>query len=205
MSFISHLPETQRNIVLSSIVLGGFAFICTTLLSLTQSLTHDTIIESEREYLLKSLNDIIPVDHYDNDLLASKSQLQDPLLGTQDTVTAFTATLNGKLVATIINSQAPNGYNGTIKLLVGIKADHTLLGVRIVSHKETPGLGDDIDVAKSDWVRDFDGKSLTNPPPEQWKVKKDGGQFDQFTGATITPRAVVQAVQKTLNYYSKTH
>ena len=92
------------------------------------------------------------------------------------------------------------GYSGPINLLVAVNVDGTLSGVRVVSHKETPGLGDKIETNKDDWILGFVGKSLSNPSEALWKVRKDGGEFDQFTGATITPRAVVNAVREVLKY-----
>jgi electron transport complex protein RnfG len=106
-------------------------------------------------------------------------------------------------VAAIFNSVAPDGYNGKIHLLVGVYIDGRLAGVRVVKHAETPGLGDAVEIRKSPWIDDFAGKSLTNPIQERWRVKRDGGDFDQFTGATITPRAVVAAVRNTLLYYQQ--
>ncbi len=100
-----------------------------------------------------------------------------------------------------MSAVAPDGYSGNIRLLVGVQADDTLSGVRVVAHRETPGLGDAIDEQRSDWVYGFDGKSLGNPPLAKWAVRKDGGHFDQLTGATITPRAIVRAVRRTLLYY----
>ena len=97
---------------------------------------------------------------------------------------------------------APEGYSGRIDLLVGIYADGSVAGVRAVSHRETPGLGDKVEIGKSQWVLEFNGKSLSMPVPENWAVKKDGGNFDQFTGATITPRAVVKAVYQSLEYFA---
>jgi len=106
-----------------------------------------------------------------------------------------------QLVAIIAAPTAPDGYNGSIKLLVAIRQNGDLMGVRVVAHQETPGLGDAIDSNKSNWIYSFNGRSLNNPELIDWKVKRDGGHFDQFTGATITPRAVVKMVLKTLQYY----
>ena len=103
-------------------------------------------------------------------------------------------------MAAIIPVTAPVGYSGTIEMIVGVNVDGSVAGVRILSHKETPGLGDKVDIKKSPWVLDFDGRSLTNPTPDGWAVKKDRGVFDQFTGATITPRAVVAATRRALEY-----
>ena len=104
-------------------------------------------------------------------------------------------------IALVMATTAPDGYSGSIRLLVGINIDGSLSGVRVVAHRETPGLGDAIDEDRSDWIRIFDGKSLQDPPEERWAVRKDGGAFDQLTGATVTPRAVVKAVRQALLYY----
>ena len=124
-------------------------------------------------------------------------------LGTQQAVPVYRAFRNGEPVAALLTPVAPNGYSGEIRLLVGIYADGRVAGVRVLGHKETPGLGDAIEIERSDWITSFAGRSLGNPPLEDWKVKRDGGVFDQFTGATITPRAVVQAVRKTLLYFER--
>ncbi|MHA5866058.1 electron transport complex subunit RsxG, partial [Pseudomonas aeruginosa] len=114
---------------------------------------------------------------------------------------AYVARLHGQASAVILQASAPDGYSGAIQLLVGVTAQGRLLGVRVVAHKETPGLGDRIELAKSPWVHGFDGKSLGDPADAGWAVKKDGGTFDQFAGATVTPRAVVRAVHKALRYF----
>jgi electron transport complex protein RnfG len=116
-------------------------------------------------------------------------------------VTAYRARQGGRPVAVILRFAAIDGYNGPIHLLAGIEADGRLAGVRVLSHRETPGLGDAIEAAKSDWVYSFAGKSLGSPPAAGWAVERDGGVFDQFTGATITPRAIVEAVQRALAYH----
>ena len=115
----------------------------------------------------------------------------------------YRARLRGEPVAAIFRSIAPDGYSGKIHLLVGVYIDGSLAGVRVVKHAETPGLGDAVEIRKSSWIEDFAGKSLTNPSQDRWRVKRDGGDFDQFTGATITPRAVVAAVRNTLLYYQQ--
>jgi len=122
-------------------------------------------------------------------------------LGTKESVPVFRARKDGKPVALAITPVAPDGYVGPIKLLVAISVDGTILGVRVLSHHETPGLGDAIEEKRSNWVLGFNGHSLSNPEDKGWHVRRDGGQFDQFTGATITPRAVVKAVHKALKFY----
>jgi electron transport complex protein RnfG len=116
---------------------------------------------------------------------------------------AYRARRAGQPVAVILRFAAVDGYSGEIGLLAGIEADGRLAGVRVTSHRETPGLGDAIEIGKSDWIRAFDGKSLNAPPAADWAVRRDGGVFDQFTGATITPRAVVRAVRAALEYHER--
>ena len=192
----------RRQILLSGIFLWLFAVAGTTLVALTEYSTSAAIAENERQVLLRNLYALLPRDRLDNDIAADSVELPAAkLLGTDATTTAYRARLAGEPVAVVFNSIAPNGYSGKIHLLVAVYADGSLAGVRVVKHAETPGLGDGIEVRKSPWILGFDGKSLDNPDTEGWRVKRDGGDFDQFTGATITPRAVVGAVHNTLLYY----
>ncbi len=190
--------------LIGAFILGLFAVVGTGLVALTYDSTAERIAENERQSLLRNLHQIISPDSHNNDLYSDIIQVSDPLLGSEQPVNVYRARLDKQPVAAVIASTAPDGYSGTIKLLVGIHYDGTLAGVRIISHKETPGLGDAIEADRSDWILGFNGRSLVNPDEKHWKVKKDGGVFDQFSGATITPRAVVQAVYHTLRYY-QTH
>jgi electron transport complex protein RnfG len=194
----------RRQILLSGVFLSLFAVVGTTLVALTEYSTSEAIVENERQVLLRNLYALLPRDRLDNDIAADTLQLPaSNLLGTDNTSTVYRARLLGEPVAAIFNSVAPDGYNGKIHLLVGIYIDGRLAGVRVVKHAETPGLGDAVEIRKSPWINDFAGKSLDNPTQERWRVKRDGGDFDQFTGATITPRAVVTAVGNTLLYYQQ--
>ncbi|MGB5438722.1 MAG: electron transport complex subunit RsxG [Gammaproteobacteria bacterium] len=191
-----------RQIIITTIILLLFAVIGTALVSLTFENTRDRIAANERATLLRKLHRLVPPARHDNILLDDVIEVRDQkLLGTADPVMVYRARKNGKAVALVIAPVAPDGYSGSIKLLVGINTDGTLSGVRAVAHRETPGLGDAIDEQRSDWILGFTGRSLEQPPVDRWKVRKDGGDFDQLTGATITPRAVVQAVRNTLLYY----
>ena len=193
-----------KTIVITASLLMLFAVIGAALVGLTFTQTEDDIKHNEELTLLKKLNTIIPADSYDNDLLQDIITLQaNPLLGTDEQSLAYRARKNRKNVAVVFSSIAPNGYNGPIHLLVGITADGVLAGVRVVKHRETPGLGDVVSSTHSDWILGFDGRSLSNPEQKGWKVKRDGGIFDQFTGATITPRAVVKAVHNALLYFDQ--
>lgn len=195
----------SRNPVLSaSLMLGLFSIIGIGLVVFTHAQTHERIAANEREFILKSLRELVLPAWHDNDLLADLIRTRDQeAFGNREPITIYRARKAGKPVAVILTPTAPDGYNGAIRLLVAIKADGSLAGVRAVSHQETPGLGDAIDTNKTDWVFGFNGKSLTNPKLAQWQVKKDGGEFDQFTGATITPRAVVKAVRQSLEFFKE--
>lgn len=194
----------RRQILLSGVFLSLFAVVGTTLVAFTEYSTSAAIAENERQVLLRNLYALLPRDKLDNDIAADTLQLPaSALLGTDDASIVYRARLDGEPVAAIFNSVAPDGYNGKIHLLVGVYIDGSLAGVRVVKHAETPGLGDAVEIRKSPWINDFAGKSLANPAPERWRVKRDGGDFDQFTGATITPRAVVAAVRNTLLYYQQ--
>ena len=185
----------------NSLVLGLFAIVTVGLVAVLQQATAGRIANAEREAQVRALSEILPQGSYDNHLLDNSIQLHDPLLGSKSPQTAYIALKDGQPSAVILRATAPDGYSGAIHLLIGIHADGRLAGVRVLGHRETPGLGDKIELAKSAWIRSFDGKSLNNPSEDGWAVKKDRGEFDQFAGATITPRAVVKAVHKALQYF----
>ena len=195
------LPEISRSMLKNSLVLGLFAIATVGLVAVLQQATAGRIANAEREAQVRALSEILPQGSYDNHLLDNSIQLHDPLLGSKSLQTAYIALKDGKPSAIILRATAPDGYSGAIQLLIGIQADGRLAGVRVLNHRETPGLGDKIELAKSSWIRSFDGRSLSNPAEDGWAVKKDRGEFDQFAGATITPRAVVKAVLKTLQYF----
>lgn len=184
-------------------VLAMFACASTGVVALTNYLTQDRIQQQEQKQLLSVLNQVIPHELHDNDLYQACTLVTDPLLGTDQTMPVYMATINGKPSAMAIEAIAPDGYNGAIKIIVGIEQDGTVSGTRILSHQETPGLGDKIDLRITDWILSFNGKSLTETNQGDWRVRKDGGQFDQFTGATITPRAVVKAVKNTVTFVNE--
>ena len=189
-------------VIRSSLLLGAIALMGTALLAGVNDLTHERIIEQEKLRVLQQLNAIIPVASYNNDLLGDVIEVNDEAFFQHPApVTVYRARMDGKAVAALMIVTAPDGYNGDIRLLAGIDASGKTLGVRVTSHKETPGLGDPIEIEKSDWVLGFTNTSLRNPDKAGWTVKRDGGQFDQFTGATISPRAVVKAVHRTLLYF----
>jgi electron transport complex protein RnfG len=190
-------------VMISGFLLWLFAVVGVSLVAYTQLQTETLIADNERTVLLRNLYALIPASKLDNDIATDTLELApSTLLGTSNASTVYRARKDGEPVAVVFNSVASGGYNGDIHLLVGIYADGHVAGVRTVKHSETPGLGDAIEIQKSDWILGFNNKSLDNPAPELWKVKRDGGEFDQITGATITPRAIVKAVKNTLEYYS---
>ncbi|CAD7850525.1 MAG: Electron transport complex protein RnfG [Olavius algarvensis Gamma 3 endosymbiont] len=196
------IAVNRRQILISGAFLWLFAVAGTTLVAVTEFTTAAAIVENERQVLLRNLYALLPPARLDNDIAGDTLQLPAAaLLGTELTTTAYRARRQGEPVAVIFNSIAPDGYNGKIHLLVGVNVDGSLAGVRVIKHAETPGLGDGIEIRKSPWIKGFDGRSLDNPDTAGWRVRRDGGEFDQLTGATITPRAIVAAVRKTLLYY----
>lgn len=194
----------NKQVIITALVLTLFAVLGGGLVALTERSTAEQIALNEKQALLFNLNNILPATEYDNDLATSVIALpSSTLLNTENDSPLYFATKAGKPVAFIFNSVAPGGYSGKIYLLVGIYTNGNIAGVRVVKHKETPGLGDAIEARRSNWILGFDHHSLSGLSEKQWKVKRDGGQFDQFTGATITPRAVVKAVHDTLLYFNQ--
>jgi len=188
----------------SALILTAVTTVAFGLVVLVHEATRARIVASERASRVAQLEAVLGGIAHDNDLLADVTYVHDPaLLGTTRPVPVYRARHKGRPAAVVIAAVAPDGYAGSIRLLVGIDGAGTILGVRVVSHHETPGLGDAIEERKSDWIHGFTGRSLVDPPPERWKVRKDGGDFDQLTGATVTPRAVVRAVSATLVYFEQ--
>ena len=197
---------TLQSIRLNSLLLASFALISAVILAGTDSLTKDRIAESERKAAQRALLEIIPLDRHNNDLLMDVQPIPEqfwPLLGLKKGGDIHIARNNGQPVAVIIPTVTADGYSGDISMIVGVNIDGSVAGVRVVEHRETPGLGDKVDIKKSDWILSFNNKSLSNPQLSGWNVKKNGGEFDQFTGATITPRAVIYQIANVLDYFSK--
>jgi len=183
-------------------VLALFALACTSVVAITHAVTKDRIAEQEQVQLLKIINQLLPEDGHDNNIFQScKLMTNEALLGTSDPQRIFTATKNNEAVGYAIEGIAPTGYNGNIKLVVGVDTAGKVTGVRILGHNETPGLGDKVEYRKSNWLDDFVDQTLTEENAHTWAVTKDGGDFDSFTGATITPRAVVNSVKDILTFY----
>jgi len=194
---------TFSSISKNSVLLGAFALATTALLAISADLTKDRIAKAEHEAQQKALFEIVPRSRHTNDMLSETIKVPEDAwagLGLKSGGEIYVARHADETIAVIIPAIAPDGYSGDIRMIVGINADGSIAGVRILDHHETPGLGDKIELKKTPWVLNFDNKSANAPQLPQWKVKKDGGNFDQFAGATITPRAVVNQVRRVLEF-----
>ena len=196
----------QYTMTKNGLILAVFAIITTGLIAVTFFGTKNQIALQQQQKLLSILNAVIDENSYDNIIQLDCALVTSAeLLGSNQPQHIYRATKQGQAVAAAIETTAPDGYSGKIQLVVGITSSQagsaTVTGVRVLEHKETPGLGDKVDLRISNWVLDFDNQSYNAEIATNWAVKKDGGQFDQFTGATITPRAVVNAVKLSVEYY----
>lgn len=191
-----------QSITRNSFLLAVFAVCTTVLITGTFLSTKDRIAQEKRLAEEKALLEIVPRNKHDNSMLEDTLAVGPGTAGLnlREDKSIYIARSNGRAITVIIPAVAPDGYTGDIELIVGVNADGTIAGVRALSHRETPGLGDKVDLKKSDWILSFNGRSLNNPAIAKWGVKKDKGVFDQFTGATITPRAVVAATRRALEY-----
>ena len=190
-----------KAILKPGLLLLTFTMVSIFFVSWTQNATQTQIKYNEDQLLIQRLSEL--VSGYDNDILQEKYHQTLTLHGVHQTIGIYPAKRSGKVFAYLVEHTYPNGYNGDIRLLTGVTIEQTLLGVRVITHKETPGLGDKIETRKSDWIKQFTGLSLLNPSQKDWKVERDGGVFEAFTGATITPRALVSASYQVLELFSK--
>lgn len=194
-------PGIQQSMRKNALTLALFTAIIVGMVGLVQQQTAAPIQAAQKNMQRAALAEIFPAELHDNNLLDLPISIDDPLLGNRTATPAYLATINGQPAGIILQATAPDGYSGSIELLIGIMADGRLSGVRVMAHKETPGLGDKIEAGKSSWINSFNGKSLASVPHSGWTVKKEDGDFDQFAGATITPRAVVKAVHRALQFF----
>lgn len=189
------LTAMRRN----GVILALFALIATGLLMLTQHLTADRIAAQQRNELMRTLTELIPEQSYSNDLYNDCTQVVEPsILGSRQAQAIYRARQQGEPVALAIRTTAPDGYSGDIHLLVAVARNGTVLGARVLEHKETPGLGDKIELRRHDWILSFNQETVRDNKDARWNVRRDGGAFDQFSGATITPRAIIRAIQRTV-------
>ena len=190
------------SIGLSGTVLALFAAVTSIAIGWTYLTTKGQIDFEVRRSEARQLLEVFPANTHDNEIVDDTFELdaETPLLGIRETRRGYRVRINGDVIGVILPTTARDGYSGDIRALVGVWQDGTVAGVRVVAHRETPGLGDKVDIRKSDWVTDFNSRSLADPALPGWNVKKDGGVFDQFTGATVTPRAVILATRRALEY-----
>jgi electron transport complex protein RnfG len=192
-------PQYRKRVGYQAMLLGGFAALATALLVAGNLATRDAIRERQKEDLHASLSQVVPSGYYDNDLPANPLRLTGPQ---SKSLTIYRGT-KGSQISALAYEIGGQGYAGEIRLILGLDVAGKILGVRVLSHSETPGLGDRIEAEKDDWILGFNGLSLRNPPAAMWRVKKDGGQFDAFSGATITPRAVLKAIKGGLSFFDE--
>lgn len=192
-----NLEQLRTRLGYQGLLLGGAALLTSAALAFASRATEADIRAAEAADLKQSLTQVLPGE-YDNDLLKDTVTLP----GKEGEVLAYRARRAGKVEA-VVYRVTGHGYAGNIVCVMGVSREGKILGVRVISHKETPGLGDKIEPAKADWIHSFEGKHLGDPPADKWAVKKDGGVFDQFAGATITPRGVVNAVKGGLEFFEK--
>jgi electron transport complex protein RnfG len=186
----------------TALILGVFGLAGAGLVATIEAVTAERREANIIAARLKNLNEVVAPELYDNDILSDVITIDDPDFSSRYPTIVYRARKDGKPVAAVFETTAPEGYAGPIRMLIGVDTSGTLTGVRVLEHRETPGLGDAIEAERSDWIYHFAGHSIGNPQLPGWAVKKDGGVFDQFTGATITPRLVVNTIKKTLLYFN---
>lgn len=189
-------------ILKSGFTLATIAAVCTGLVAFTWQLTTAHIAANEQAWLERSLQPALSGLFFDNNVTESRITLQPPhdLPGSEAAI-IYRVYAGDRPVAALFLVTARDGYTAPIRVLIGIDVTGTVTGVRVIAHRETPGLGDRIETSRSDWVLQFDGHSLRNPQPDGWAIKRDGGEYDQITGASVTPRAVIKAIKETLQYF----
>lgn len=189
----------------AAILVAG-AIVAAALLAWVADITRARIYHNEQAWIQQRLDALVPPGMHDNDLLEDRIGAMAPdILGIAEPITIYRARQGTQPVAAILRTVAPDGYQGPIELLVAVAYDGTLIGVQVIRHRETPGLGDAFENRDRGWLDRFRGRSLADPPQQRWSVRKDGGDFDAFTGATITPRAIVKATRRALEYYQANH
>lgn len=200
---MSRLHNWKQTIGYQSGLLALFALLASALLGMADYSTRDVINLRLEEDLQASLAEVVPTSLYDNNLLQDRIIINSgqDRIGNEETL-VYLARNDDQVEAVSFRLTAPDGYSGAIHLIMGVDKNGSILGVRVISHAETPGLGDKIEVTKSKWILNFQGRSLQNLSVAQWAVKKDGGEFDQFSGATITPRAIVKSVYLGLQFFN---
>ncbi len=194
--------KSGQGILASGTTLTLIAAICTALVAATYQLTAERISANQQAFLEQRLEPALSGVVYDNSITESKLVIPTPhQLPGSDAAIVYRAYAEDRPAAALFVVTARDGYAGPIRLLIGIRADGVVTAVRVLEHRETPGLGDRIESSRSDWALQFDGRSMINPNIDRWAIKRDGGEFDQLTGASVTPRAVIKAISATLVYF----
>lgn len=190
------------SVLKNGVTLAAIAAICTALVATTYHLTKERIAANEQAFLERKLAPVLSGIRFEGSISESKKVIKAPheLPGREDAL-IYRVHADGEPVAALFAVTAPDGYAGPVRILLGIDVNGVVTGLRILEHRETPGLGDKIEESKSDWVYQFNGKSLGNPDIAGWQIRRDGGEFDQLSGASVTPRAVIDAVRETLLYF----
>ncbi|RLA07674.1 MAG: electron transport complex subunit RsxG [Gammaproteobacteria bacterium] len=197
------MNKNNKQIINAGLMLALFAMVGTSVVTITNKLSKDKIIQNEKNARLAKLYQVFDKNTVNNNFLNDAIDLKNDLLDSKKPAQIYRLRYNDIPVGVIVESATYKGYSGKISLIIGIRFDGSISGVRVVRHQETPGLGDKIDARKSDWIKKFNNKSLKTNNTKQWQVQKDGGIFTQFSGATITPRAIVKAVKNSLIFYEQ--
>lgn len=193
---------SERPIWKSGVTLAVIAAVCTAMVALTWQLTAERIEKNKTEWLERSLQPALAGLFFDSGVTESMLLIPQPHeLPGKDAAIVYRVYAAEEPVAALFVVTARNGYAGPIRLLIGVEMDGNVTGIRVLEHRETPGLGDRVETSKSDWALQFDGRSLRDPEPLKWAIRGDGGEFDQLTGASVTPRAIIKAIRQTLQYF----
>ncbi len=182
------------------LTLGLIGLVAAATLAGVDLVTRERIMLQEQRRALEILHQVVPEDSYDNELVEDRFSAWIADLAAPATI--YRARRDGEAVAVLADVTTPDGYSGAIRMIIGLRPDGELISVRVISHRETPGLGDRIEIDRADWIRQFDGRSLDDPPSERWKPDRRGGEFDTLTSATISSAAVIGAVHKVLIWYA---
>lgn len=187
----------------TGLLLACCALVAITALSVVYQLSRERISAARQQWLLQGLSAVLPAPPYDADPLSTQRLITAPELGSTNALPLYTVYRNGEPLAAVLSVMAPDGYNGNIHVLLGIRPDGQIIGARVTEHAETPGLGDDIEITRSNWITQFTDQSLQHLDSRRWAVKRRGGHFDALTGATITPQAIVTAIHRALQWYEQ--
>lgn len=189
----------------NGITLGLCVLAAIIALTLGHWLTRDRIEKARQQWLMQGLFEVLPAGPYDASPLAGIKWITAPELGSSEAMPLYRVYRDNEPLAAALSIVAPDGYNGDIRMLMGVGIDGHITGVRVLEHHETPGLGDDVEYPRSNWITRFNGLSLQGTSASDWTVRKQGGRFDAFTGATITPRAVINAIHRALGWFARNH